>query len=99
MKRERLNPNLPEMEGWLKKEYQMEEEKTVTKRTRDPKTIQRQILTNAKKYLADLADKAFQDTGEYVPPTEGEIKAECKRRWQRHLDQQKEKEDPSSYFE
>lgn len=74
---------------------------TAEKKTRDKKTIQRQIHTNAVKYLTGLANKKYEadTTKDYVPPTEAEIKAECKNRWQEHLDRKNGKKDISSFFE
>jgi hypothetical protein len=69
-----------------------------TKRTRDEKTIKRQILTNVKKYLADLASKRVEAGEEYSAPTKDQISDECKKRWQEHLDRLKAKEDVSDYF-
>lgn len=66
---------------------------------REKKTIQRQIHTNAMKALADHAAKRAKETGEYVAPTIEEIKAECQKRWQQHLDRYAVKEDVSVYFE
>lgn len=65
---------------------------------RDEATIKRQILTNAKKYLAELANQRVTDTKPYEAPTREEIAAECKKRWQQHLDRAKVKVDPSEYF-
>ena len=71
------------------------------KKKRDKGTIKRQIHTNAMKYLTGVANKRYESdkTKEYAPPTEAEIKVECKRRWQEHLDRENGKEDISMYFE
>lgn len=69
--------------------------KTVSKEDR----IKRQILTNTRKGLAAHAEKRFKETGTYKEPTREEIKAECSRRWQKHLDSQKPKEDLSLFFD
>lgn len=71
---------------------------TTTKKTRDERTVQRQICTNARKYLSELAAKRAKETGEYVAPTDEELALECKKRWQERLDRMKGKEDVSVYF-
>lgn len=70
------------------------------KKKREEKTIKRQIHTNAMKYLTRLANKRYEadTTKDYVPPTEAEIKAECKKRWQEHVDREKGQADISMYF-
>lgn len=71
------------------------------KKTRSKDTIKRQIHTNAMKCLTGRANKRYEadTTKDYVPPTEAEIKTECKNRWQEHLDREKGKADISMYFE
>lgn len=71
---------------------------TKTTRTRSEKTIKTQIYTNAMKYLTELANKAFEAGNDYVAPTEAQIRDECKKRWQKHLDLHAEKKDVSVYF-
>ena len=68
-------------------------------RTREEVTIKRQILTNAKKYLTQLADLKFKETNEYSAPTEADLRAECKKRWQQHLERTKGKVDVSAFFD
>lgn len=71
---------------------------TKTTRTRSKTTIQRQIKTNAMKYLMEEANKEFKITGIYTLPTEEKIGMECKKRWLEHEERGKAKEDVSSYF-
>ncbi|MDG5467278.1 hypothetical protein P9J64_02985 [Deltaproteobacteria bacterium IMCC39524] len=66
---------------------------------RDEVTIKRQILTNVKKSLSGLASKREKATGVYVAPTQEEIAAECKKRWQDHVERYLPKEDVSVYFD
>lgn len=70
----------------------------VEKKKRSKTTIQRQIKTNAMKFLMEKANKDFIASGEYNPPTKEKIREECKRRWDEHLERGKEKEDISEYF-
>jgi len=70
----------------------------VEKKKRDEKTIKRQIHTNAWKYLLELANKEQQRTGIYAAPTKEAHIAECKKRWQEHLDRKKGPVDISEYF-
>ncbi len=75
-----------------------------TKKTRDKKTIQRQIHTNALKFLTEQANKNYQEAlkedpeAKYEPPTDDQIRTECKKRWQAHLDRKEDKKDVSSFF-
>ncbi len=77
-----------------------------TKKKRSTVTVQRQIHTNAMKYLTEQANKRYEEAKangeenvEYRSPTEADIKAECKKRWQRHLEQDKPKMDVTAFFE
>jgi len=69
------------------------------RKTRDKVTVKRQILTNVRKSLSELASKRAKETGDYLAPTQEEIRAECMKRWQQHLDRMKGKEDISAYFD
>lgn len=73
----------------------------VEKKKRDEKTIKRQIHTNAMKYLTGVANKHYEadKSKPYAPPTETEIKVECKRRWDEHVERGKGKKDISIYFD
>lgn len=82
----------------------MTEEK---KKIRGKETIQRQIYKNVLKGLTEQANRDYEEAKakaigeenvEYKSPTEDEIKAECKKRWQQHLDRKEAKKDVSSYF-
>lgn len=69
-----------------------------TKRPRSEETIKVQIYGHALRYLIELANKEFAVTGEYVAPTEEQIRTECKKRWQKHLDLHADKKDVSMFF-
>ena len=71
------------------------------KKKRDEKTIKRQIHTNVMKTLTGRANKLYEadKSKPYEPPSDEQIKTECKKRWQEHLDRENGKEDISMYFE
>lgn len=71
-----------------------------TKKPRSEVSIKRMILTRVRKDLAEAAAKRAKETGgSYIEPTDEEITAECKKRWQNRLDRLKPKEDVSKYFD
>jgi hypothetical protein len=83
--------------GW-EREKKMSEE-TLGRNIRSKATRKRQIVTNSRKSLIALAAKrAEKSNSPFIPPSEDEIKAECKRRWQESQERQMPKEDVSEYF-